>query len=115
MGNSALRNGLVIAQFTISIALIAGTIIVLQQLRFVNSASLGFNKENILLIKYADKLGSHLETFRDEVKNYPGVIDAGIAMEVPGGGNWADSFVREGTDINVDIAIAKIDEDYFDE
>ncbi len=113
MGNSALRNGLVMVQFTISIALIAGTIIVFQQLKFVSSTSLGFDKENVLLIKYADKLGNHLEAFRDEVKTYPGVTDVGIAMEVPGGGTWDDSFVREGTDITVGVAFVKIDEDYF--
>jgi putative ABC transport system permease protein len=111
--NSSLRNSLVIIQFTISIALIAGTIIVFQQLKFISTTNMGFDKENVLLIKYAEKLGSHLEAFRDEVKTYPGVTDVGIAMEVPGGGNWADGFVREGTDITVDIAIAKIDENYF--
>ena len=48
LGNSTLRNGLVVIQFSISIALIAGTIIVFQQLRFVSSTNLGFDKENVL-------------------------------------------------------------------
>jgi putative ABC transport system permease protein len=113
MGNLTLRNILVIVQFTISIALIAGTFIVFQQLKFVSSANLGFEKENVLLIKYAEKLGTHLEAFRDEVETYPGVTQAGIAMEVPGGGTWEDGIVREGTDINVGIAFVKIDENYF--
>ncbi len=86
MGNLGLRNVLVIAQFTISIALIAGTMIVFQQLRYVSSADLGFDKENVLLIKYAEKLGTHLEAFRDEIETYPGVTNVGITMEPPGGG-----------------------------
>ncbi len=113
MGNSNLRNGLVIVQFTISIALIAGTMIVFQQLKFVSSTNLGFDKENVLLIRYAEKLGSHLETFRQEVETYPGVTDAGIAMEVPGGGVWDDGFNRENSDVNVNVAIIKTDEHYF--
>lgn len=114
MGNVALRNALVIVQFTISIALITGTIIVFQQLRFMGNTDLGFNKENVLLIKYADKLGSHLETFRDEVKTFPGVVNAGITMEVPGGSTWSDDFVREGTEVNVNVSLVKIDENYFE-
>jgi putative ABC transport system permease protein len=113
MGNLALRNSLVIVQFTISIALIAGTMIVFQQLRYVSSADLGFDKENVLLIRYAEKLGTHLETFRDEIATYPGVTQAGITMEAPGGGTWEDGMTREGTDISINVAFIKIDENYF--
>lgn len=113
MGNSRLRNGLAVVQFTISIALIAGTILVFQQLKFISSTNLGFDKENVLLIKYAEKLGNHLEAFRNEVESYSGVTDAGIAMEVPGGGVWSDGFTRENSDANVSVALVKIDEHYF--
>lgn len=113
MGNAGLRNGLVIVQFTISIALIAGTIIVFQQLKFISSTNLGFDRENILLIKHAEKLGTHLEAFRNQVENYPGVDKAGITMEVPGGGVWSDDFSRENSEANVNVAIIKTDEHYF--
>ena len=113
MGNTGLRNGLVIVQFTISIALIAGTIIVFQQLNFIRSTNLGFDRENILLIKHAEKLGNHLEAFRNQIENYPGVIQAGITMEVPGGGVWSDDFSRENSDASANVAIIKIDEHYF--
>jgi putative ABC transport system permease protein len=113
MGNSALRNALVVIQFTISIALIAGTLIVFQQLKFLSSTNLGFNKENVLLIKYAEKLGTHLEAFRSELESFQGVEDVGTAMEVPGGGRWSDDFVKEGSEAGVHIAIVKIDEHYF--
>ncbi len=113
MANSGLRNGLVVIQFTISIALIAGTIIVFQQLKFIGSTHLGFDKENVLLLKYAEKLTNHLEAFRSEVETFPGVTDVGIAMEVPGGGVWDDGFARENSSVNVAVAIIKIDEHYF--
>jgi putative ABC transport system permease protein len=113
MGNSSLRNGLVVVQFTISIALIAGTIIVFQQLNFIRSTNLGFDRENVLLIKHAEKLGNHLEAFRNEVETYPGVTMAGITMEVPGGGVWSDDFARENSEFNASVAIVKTDEQYF--
>jgi putative ABC transport system permease protein len=51
-----LRKGLVIFQFTIAIILIAGTGIVLQQLRYMQSRKLGLNKDQVVEIgiKYAD-------------------------------------------------------------
>jgi putative ABC transport system permease protein len=113
MGNASLRNVLVVIQFTISIALIAGTLIVFQQLKFMSTKSLGFDKENILLVKYAEKLGTNLETVQDEIKTYPGVEHVGVAMEVPGGGTWTDGLRREGSDVNVPIALVKINESYF--
>jgi putative ABC transport system permease protein len=113
MSNSALRNALIVVQFTISIALIAGTIVVFQQLRFMSNTNLGFNKENILLIKYAHKLGTHLQAFRDELRTYQGVEDVGVAMEVPGAGTWTDGMTREGSDVSVPIALVKIDDNYF--
>ena len=113
MGDAGLRNGLVVIQFTISIALIAGTIIVFQQLKFISSTDLGFDRENILLIKNAEKLGSHLEAFRNEVENYSGVHKAAITMEVPGGDVWSDDFFRENSDRSASVAIIKTDEHYF--
>ncbi|HEX5171939.1 MAG TPA: ABC transporter permease [Cyclobacteriaceae bacterium] len=112
MGNLTLRNSLVMVQFTISIALIAGTIIVFQQLKFIGSTNLGFDRQNVLLIKHAERLGAHLEAFRQEVENYPGVSKAGITMEVPGGGVWSDDFTRENANVTANIAIVKSDEQY---
>ena len=48
----ALRNGLVIFQFAISIVLIISTVIVFQQLHYMQSASLGFNKDHIVTMDY---------------------------------------------------------------
>jgi putative ABC transport system permease protein len=82
-------------------------------LKFVSSKSLGFEKDNVLLIEHAEKLGNHLEAFRDEIETYPGVTQAGITMEAPGGGMWEDEMTREGTNVSVNIAFVKIDENYF--
>ncbi|MEJ0054357.1 MAG: ABC transporter permease [Bacteroidota bacterium] len=111
-GNSAMRNGLVIVQFTISIALITGTIVVFQQLKFIGNKHLGFDRENILVINYAEKLGNHLETFRQEVETYPGVMQAGVTTEVPGGDVWEDGFRRETSDVMTPVAVVKTDEHY---
>ncbi|MEQ9412505.1 MAG: FtsX-like permease family protein, partial [Cyclobacteriaceae bacterium] len=111
---SGLRNGLVTVQFVVSIVFIIATIVVQQQLALFQSANLGFNKENILVINNADKLTDHVKSFRDEIGTLPGVINASVGMTVPGSGSYEDIFMREGADIQLSISQSKIDEHYFE-
>lgn len=110
---SGLRNGLVTIQFVVSIVFIIATIIVQQQLEFFQSENLGFNKENILVISNAEKLKDNVDAFRNEATGLAGVVDASVAMTVPGRGSYEDVFRGEGTDIELSIAQSKIDEHYF--
>lgn len=110
---SGLRNGLVTIQFVVSIVFIIATIIVQQQLEFFQSENLGFNKENILVLNNANKLKDNVNAFRNEVVGLPGVVDASVAMTVPGRGSYEDVFKGEGTDIELSISQSKIDEHYF--
>jgi putative ABC transport system permease protein len=112
--SSGLRNTLVIVQFTISIGLLAGTMVVYRQLNFMRDAELGFNRENVLVVRGAERLKNNLEAFRNEVSGFPGVTHAGIAMDVPTGQSYEDVFEREGTDFKTAISIVKIDNHYFD-
>jgi putative ABC transport system permease protein len=63
-----LRKALVIFQFTISFALIIGTLVIYQQLEFMQNANLGFNKENVLLVSFKPPAVNRYETFKDELK-----------------------------------------------
>lgn len=110
---ASLRNVLVTAQFTIAIALIAGTVLIYQQLQFIKTKNLGFNKENILIINNAEKLGFQLAAFRDEAVNFPSVTIASMSMDVPGRGTWEDIYMREGSDTKLSVSQIKIDENFF--
>jgi putative ABC transport system permease protein len=80
-----LRKGLVITQFTISIALIIATIVVYNQMRFMRSQDLGFNKEQKLIL---DTHGdSARNTLKNQVATLPNVISTAMSSSVPGGGN----------------------------
>ena len=82
------RKSLVVFQFTVSVVLIAGTIIVLQQLRFMRNKDLGININQTLVIKgpgitdstYSDQL----ESFKTETNRIPGVLGMTAASNVPG-------------------------------
>jgi putative ABC transport system permease protein len=73
---SNLRNVLVVFQFTVSIVLIVGTFIVNRQLRYIQNKNLGFNKDQIIVVKKTDDIGNQIQTFRQELVKDAKVIDA---------------------------------------
>jgi putative ABC transport system permease protein len=72
-----LRNFLVVFQFTVSIALIIGTLLVKKQVDFMLSKDLGYDKANLLVIENTRALGKSIEAFKTELKRDPDVLAAG--------------------------------------
>ena len=114
MGNSALRSTLVVVQFAISIMLLIGTVVVVQQMNFLRETNLGYDKENTLIINYAEKLDTQITSFRDEISKLPGVVSAAVAQDVPRGRTYEDIYSAEGTTVKLPITAVKIDDHYFD-
>ncbi|HSF52477.1 MAG TPA: ABC transporter permease [Algoriphagus sp.] len=90
-----LRNGLVVFQFTISIILIAGTLIIDRQIKFIQTKNLGFQRENVLVVERFGQL-ENPQTFREEVKKIPGVLNAGAGSQMPGNSFFGIQFTAEG-------------------
>jgi putative ABC transport system permease protein len=111
---AAMRNGLVGLQYVISIVFMVVTVVVYNQLEFFRNADIGFNRENVLVIDNAEKLGNQLVSFREELSNYSGVKAASISMSVPGRGGYEDIFGDEGGAMKISISQVKIDEYYFE-
>lgn len=80
---SYLRSSLVVFQFFISIALIVATLVIYSQLTFIQNKKLGFNKEQILIVKDAYVLDKQAETFKNEVLKYPGIVSGTQASYLP--------------------------------
>jgi len=100
-----LRKGLVIAQFTISIALIIGTIIVYNQMNYMRSQDLGFNKDQMMII---DTNGDPAKKpFQQSIAGLPGVKSTAMSSSVPGGGN--PGAYSEIENIKGDLQIANLD------
>lgn len=74
-GNAFLRKGLVSFQFAISILLIISTVIVYGQLQFMSNQKLGFEPEQVLLVKNGSRLKGDLNAFRNQVEALPGVSE----------------------------------------
>jgi putative ABC transport system permease protein len=80
-----LRQGLVIGQFTVSIVLIAGTLIVYKQLHFMRSRDLGFAKDQMLVMNYY--YDRNIQALKSEIDNIPGVLSTSLSSSMPGVSN----------------------------
>lgn len=117
--SSALRSSLVVFQFTISIILIIGTLIVNQQINFILNSKIGFEKEQVIQLYGTNMLNDRISTFKDELKRMNGVSSVTISdfLPIEGTKRNGNSFVnegREGLDETVGAQAWKIDEDYLE-
>ena len=79
-----LRKGLVIFQFTTSIALIICTIIIFQQLNHTQTKNLGLNKERIVIIpRFSQSLHQRYQTIRQELLQHPNIINMTVSRFIP--------------------------------
>ena len=72
----SLRNGLIVVQFSIAILLICNTVIVLQQLNYLRSMPLGYNKEQVISVPIANSAdgGKFIQKMRNVFLMDPAVI-----------------------------------------
>jgi len=82
-GGIAVRKSLVIFQFTISVALILGTIIVRSQLQFMQSTKLGLDKDHVVLIHGNADIDKKLNSFAQDLRNINGVQDVSLTWRSP--------------------------------
>ncbi len=78
-----LRSLLVVFQFSISIFLIIGTIVIYNQLNYIQTKDLGYKRDQVLIIDKAFELGNHAQTFKEQVKQLPGVVNATLTGYLP--------------------------------
>jgi ABC-type antimicrobial peptide transport system permease subunit len=102
-GEIWVRKGLVVFQFALSIILIVGVLVVYKQIEFVQSQHLGYDKENVILIDKEGKLwnSNNQNTFLEEVKNIPGIVNASsIGHNMAGHNSGTTGIKWEGKDPN---------------
>ena len=91
-----LRSALVVLQFSISIILIIGTLIMFRQISFMLNKDLGFDKEHVLVIRNANMIGEKVGSFKEEVKAIPGVRNVSASTAVPGHNNNNNGYTVKG-------------------
>lgn len=84
-GGRGIRQALVLLQFVISVSVIASTLLMLTQMRFVQDRALGFDPENRLVIRVAgaDQV-ERMPAFMEELRRLPGVQAVAASGHLPG-------------------------------
>ena len=82
---AALRKGLVVFQFGISIALIIGTTIIYRQLDYIQNQRLGFDKEHVVVVPLRDQADQiNNATLKEQWEQIPNVLSVAATSGVPG-------------------------------
>ena len=113
---SWLRSSLVVFQFFISIILIIGTIVIYRQLKFIQTKDIGYNRNQVLIIKNTSALGNNARAFKEEVQKLPDVKAATMTGWLPTSDRRGDSplFPDATTDPKKAVSMQtwKVDDQY---
>ncbi len=112
---SLLRHSLVVIQFMISVALLAGTLVVYQQMEFIFNADLGYDRDQIITLNTGPVSSPQTSmTLYQELSRVPGVISVGATSSQIGSGYGRSGVSPEGisTDENIITSVTNINASY---
>ena len=116
IGGGKIRSALVVFQFAVSIFLIVGTLVVSQQLRYIQNKDLGYSKDQVLVVNNVGRLESQALSFKNEVKRLGQIDNATLSSYLPTPSSRSDtSFFPEGNtnqEAAVNMQIWRVDFDY---
>lgn len=100
---SVFRSSLVVVQFGLALAMIVSTLIVIQQLRFMQNKDLGFNKDQMMLIEMNGEANQKFESLRTELKRSPLIL--GVTAS---GQRLGENFHQSGFKVKADTGVFSI-------
>ncbi len=77
------RKGLVVFQFTLSLILMVGTVVIHRQINFIQNRNLGFDRENVISISLEGNLNKNIKAFKTEVLQTPGIKRVTTTSDLP--------------------------------
>ncbi|WP_121355029.1 ABC transporter permease [Flavisolibacter nicotianae] len=116
MATLALRKGLVVFQFMISVVLIIAAVVIGNQMRYMQTKDLGFSKDQQIVIPLRSNTSKNIYTaLKNEVKRNDGVLQVGASFYYPGIMNPSDILMRkegQSLDDQKDVFLNTIDENF---
>jgi putative ABC transport system permease protein len=112
-GKPLLRNLLVVTQFSISIALIASTIIIFQQQQYINNKNLGFTRDNIVVLPLVGaEAQKNYGLLKDQLSQLPEIKSISASSDVPHRGFTSNGYKPDGVENFMQIHVVDVDEDF---
>lgn len=120
-----LRKGMVVFQFVITVFLITSTLIMREQLNYINSKDLGYQYEAAVSVPlYPDPSSSRLQEFifsamdngkvlKEELKKYPEISDIGMGSHVFGSRGWGQLSYTDDAQNFRQFRLLVVDPNYF--
>ena len=78
-----LRNSLIVFQFSIAFFLIVGTLVIFSQLNYIGNHDIGYNRNQVLIVKNTNNMDQPAKLFKDAVTKLPDVIDGTMTRFLP--------------------------------
>ena len=125
--NSLFRTGMVVFQFTLSIFLIACTLIIGDQLDYMRSKDLGYQKDHIVILQIDDnpdqetgfagvmeRASRKADLLKSQVSSIPEVQDLAVSLYTPAQQRWVSVDYRDADDKLYAFNVNLVDEEYAD-
>ncbi|HEV7380771.1 MAG TPA: ABC transporter permease [Dyadobacter sp.] len=115
--NGRLRQSLVVVQFSIAVVLIISTVVVYSQMRYIRDYSLGFSKDQVLVLNMPDDTATDFESVRQRLKENSSIKEVGRSSRIPSArllDSW-EAYVMKGdtfAESNIVIKSLSVDEDF---
>ncbi|MGB2905768.1 MAG: ABC transporter permease [Candidatus Aminicenantaceae bacterium] len=116
-GGALFRNLLVVFQFTVSILLILSTVVVRNQLHYIQNKEMGYSRDHIVVVRPRDtNLQQQLEALKTELKNHPDVLSVAASSSLPNHVSSQTNAKWPGKpeDLRVPIYVCDADYDFLD-
>jgi putative ABC transport system permease protein len=115
-GKSIFRRSMAVVQFVISITLIIGTLVVFKQMDYIQQKSLGFDKENVVIIPAdSQQVSLNIEAFRNSLMGDTRVKSFAVSSNIPGSRMFSDTaYKRPDTDDVFSLIFMETDYDFVD-
>ncbi len=113
---NGLRKTLIVTQFTASILLIIATTTIYKQIQYIRSKDLGFNKDQILVVRARQQLRANYTIIKERLLANPDVLHVSAASSIPLsiGNNNPVYWEGRGPDSYVSMNFVCVDYDYFE-
>lgn len=89
-GNNMMRKTLIVAQFGISIFLIIYTVVIMQQMNYMQTKNLGYDKDHVVVLPIGGKMMKDFENLKNAIAQVPGVESVTASYETPENVGWGD-------------------------
>jgi putative ABC transport system permease protein len=113
-GNNWLRKALIVTQFGISVFLIIYTVVILQQMHFMQTKDLGYDKEHIVVLPIGGNMRNNFQNLKDAFEKVPGVKAVTASYETPEDVGWGDGITTtdEKGEHNISLNAMPVDLDF---